>query len=172
MNSSPSLPLLVVDGYNVIAAEPSLRSRFGDDPDSVRLELIERVASFATGMYEALVVFDAQRNPSSDGTPHDVAGVTVVFSPAGVEADAVIEAWSHAALESGRQVVLATSDAETQRVVGRSGVTRLSSRLFWDEIRDADAEAAEHKPEATRTRIEDVIDEETREALMRWARGG
>ena len=64
------------------------------------------------------------------------AGVDVVFSPSGVEADAVIERLVAQQREAGREVTVITSDAGVQSTVFCEGVTRLSSRMF-----DIEAEA-------------------------------
>ena len=90
--------VLVVDGYNVIRESPAYRPLIDEDlADPVlhdvyiraREALLADVAAFAQGAYEATVVFDGFGNPDPERPPLRTAGVDVVFSPSGVEADAM-----------------------------------------------------------------------------------
>lgn len=166
-----SRPLLLVDGYNVIAVDPGYRVLFDEDQDTARARLVEDVAGFAEGRYDAVVVFDAHGNPASDGEPHDIAGVTVIFSPAGTDADSVIEGLAHHGSGEGRSIVLATSDSETQRVATRENVRRMSSPELLHAIATEAEERSSHAGGPYHSRLEDRIDPRTREALFRWARG-
>ena len=134
--------VLVVDGYNVIRESPADRPLIDEDlADPVlhdvyiraREALLADVAAFAQGAYEATVVFDGFGNPDPERPPLRTAGVDVVFSPSGVEADAVIERMVAEAREAGREVTVITSDAGVQSTVFGEGVTRLSSRMFAHE---------------------------------------
>jgi predicted RNA-binding protein with PIN domain len=101
-----------------------------------------------------------------------VAGITVVFSRYGLEADSVIEGLARAARERGDEAVVVTSDAQTQWTVMGGGVGRMSSAEFSGELRDGDAQWREHAPAGSmRSRIEQRIDPVTAETLARWARG-
>ncbi|MBI5231912.1 MAG: NYN domain-containing protein, partial [Coriobacteriales bacterium] len=82
---------LIVDGYNVLMRARAYAELARTDLDAARAALVSDVAAFAHGEFRATVVFDGGGNPASLGVPHDVAGVTVLFSPYGVDADAVIE---------------------------------------------------------------------------------
>ena len=106
------LPLLVVDGYNVIygttryqglidehagagalADVASLsRDPYGHDPfERAREALITDVAAYAQGSYDPVIVFDAAGNLSEERPDFSRAGVKVVFSKTGESADSVIE---------------------------------------------------------------------------------
>jgi predicted RNA-binding protein with PIN domain len=165
--------VLLVDGYNVIRQTPPYRELADDDLESARAALVSDVAAYADRSYEATVVFDGRLNPVSNGVPHQVAGITVVFSRYGVDADAVIESLARAARERRHETVVVTSDAQTQWVVLGGSVTRMSSPEFAGELRAGDAEWREHSPAGSmRGRLEDRVDADTRERLSRWARGG
>lgn len=134
--------VLVVDGYNVIRESPAYRALIDEDlTDPVlhdvyvraRQALLADVAAFAQGTFEATVVFDGFGNPDPERPPRRTAGVDVVFSPSGVEADTVIERMVAEAREEGREVTVITSDAGVQSTVFGEGVTRLSSRMFANE---------------------------------------
>lgn len=163
---------LIVDGYNVIRQTPPYRDIAEGDLDAGRLALISDVAAFAHGDFRATVVFDGHLNQFSDGRPHTIAGVTVIFSPFGCDADTVIESLSRVARESGEDVLVVTSDAQTQWTVLGGRVARMSSAEFAGEIKAEDAEWRQHAPAGSaKSRVEDRIDIDVRDRLARWARG-
>ncbi len=165
--------VLLVDGYNVIRLTPPYRDLADDDEmDAARAALVADVAAYAADEFDATVVFDGGNNPLSTGEPHEMLGVTVIFSAWGVEADAVIENRASAAKARGDDVVVVTSDAQTQWAVMGGSVTRRSSGEFAAELRANEAEWREHAPSGSaRLRIEDAIDPAVRTTLDRWARG-
>jgi predicted RNA-binding protein with PIN domain len=163
---------VIVDGYNVLFREARYAKLAEVDLDAARARLVEDVASWAAGEKRAVVVFDGAGNPGSDGRPHHVAGVTVLFSRAGQDADAVVEALALRYRDAGHTVLVATSDAETQATVMGEGALRMSASEFAGELADARAEAREHASTGSRRgRLEDRIDPDLRERLARWARG-
>jgi uncharacterized protein len=163
---------VIVDGYNVLHADGSYEALAERDVDAARARLVEDVATWAAGESRAFVVFDGAGNPASDGKPHHVAGVAVMFSPAGTDADSVIEALARRFRAEGLPVVVATSDAQTQNAVMGSGAVRMSSAELARELRTARDEAASHNPSGRRTgRLEERIDPLVRDVLWRWARG-
>ena len=134
--------LLVVDGYNVIHCTPryeKLVYDHSDDPyssdvhDMARTALINDVAAFAQGRYEAVIVFDG--------------------SPTGVSADTVVQKLCIEAREEGRACSVVSSDGTIQAVVMGKGVTRISSRMLVDEIKqiDNDVHEAEEAPQIKMT---------------------
>lgn len=163
---------LIVDGYNVIHQTPPYKAIAEEDLDASRLALISDVSAFSHGDFHTTVVFDGHNNEGSDGRAHTVAGVTVIFSRYGCDADTVIESLSRSAREAGENVVVVTSDAQTQWTVLGGNVARMSSAEFAGEIRTGDAEWREHAPAgSTKGRLADRIDADVRERLSRWARG-
>lgn len=163
---------LVVDGYNVIHQTPPYSDLAEDDRDAARAALVDDVAAFSAGEWRAVVVFDGHGNPRSDGTPHEYSGVTVVFSPFGVDADAVIERYARNAREAGDEARVVTSDAQTQWAVMGGSVARCSSAEFAHEVRSTREEWRESNPcGERRSTIESRLDPQTRDVLSRWARG-
>lgn len=175
------LPLLVVDGYNVMLAEdrygPLLEQHTSsnlvqisqqiDDPFApARERLISDVAAFGQREYEACVVFDGANNLSSERQSMSVAGVRVIFSRQGESADDVIERIVTQARTSGRSVSLVTSDNTIRSSVG-SVVTRLSSSLLLREMRTQDQTVATFQKEhvSSRMTVEDRIDPAVRQKL-------
>lgn len=162
---------LIVDGYNVLHASPDYEALAERDIDSARARLVEDVAAFSVGRFRATVVFDGAGNPASRGEPHHVAGVAVVFSKAGQEADATIESLAWRSRERGEGCVVATSDGDTQRVVASAGVARMSSAELVREMQSAKGEARTHHVSGSvRGRLEERVSPEVRDKLFRWAR--
>jgi predicted RNA-binding protein with PIN domain len=165
-------PLLLVDGYNVIAASPRYRHLADGDIESARAALLGDVVTLSQGRYRAVVVFDGAGNPHSDGAPHHVPGALVVFSAYGVDADSVIEQLSHRHRERGEEVVVVTSDAQTQWTVLGPGVSRMSAAEFVSEVEAGAGTWQEHTPSgSTRQTLDSRIDPAVRATLSRWARG-
>ena len=154
--------LLVVDGYNVIHCTPryeKLVYDHSDDPyssdvhDMARTALINDVAAFAQGRYEAVIVFDGAGNISSERPNLPARGVRIKFSPTGVSADTVVQKLCIEAREEGRACSVVSSDGTIQAVVMGKGVTRISSRMLVDEIKqiDNDVHEAEEAPQIKMT---------------------
>lgn len=163
---------LIVDGYNVIHHDPRYRLLASDDLDAARTRLVEDVAAFAVGESKAVVVFDGGGNPASDGTPHHVAGVSVIFSPAGESADSVVEALARRGRERQERITVVTSDAATQWTVFAGEVSRMSAAEFSRSLVSTGRDWAEHAPiGSVKGVLEERIDPDVRATLSRWARG-
>lgn len=164
---------VIIDGYNVIHTDDSYAALADRDLDAARARLVSEVSAWAvTDGVSATVVFDGGGNPASDGVPHELAGIEVRFSQAGIDADSVIERLARTAREAGQEAVVVTSDAATQWVVMGDRVTRMSSAQFVREMRPGSREWLEHAPAGSpRSRIDDRIDPLVRDQLARWARG-
>jgi len=163
---------LVVDGYNVMHVSDRYRALADRDLDAARAAIVSDVAAYAQGSYDALVVFDGAANPTSDGSPHEVAGVTVIFSPYGRDADSVIELEMARRRAAGQNVTLVTSDAETQWVALGMNVLRVSSAQFVSDLEGHAEEGSGFSPAGSmRSTLDSRIDRATRDALARWARG-
>jgi len=152
--------LLLVDGYNVLRSTGRYRDILAELPDhtgdaynAAREALLNDVASFAGREYQAIVVFDGGGNPGSSGEPQRVGGLQVVFSKAGSSADSYIEDAAKSAAAAGREVLVVTSDAQTQWTVLGEHVTRMSAQGFVDEISmvktEHDSDKAAHTSKMT-----------------------
>ena len=151
-NARGQKELLVVDGYNVIHADPRYERLIfdrADDPysrdvyDAARTSLIADVAAFAQGRYEPVIVFDGAGNVNPDRPNLPQAGVRIEFSPTGVSADTIIQRLCTDAREHGRACSVVTSDGTIQATVMGKGVTRISARMFVGEVKQVDADVAE-----------------------------
>lgn len=151
-NARGQKELLVVDGYNVIHADPRYERLIFDRSDypysrdvydAARTSLIADVAAFAQGRYEPVIVFDGAGNVNPDRPNLPQAGVRIEFSPTGVSADTVIQRLCTDAREHGRACSVVTSDGTIQATVMGKGVTRISARMFAGEVKQVDADVAE-----------------------------
>lgn len=162
---------LVIDGYNLLRSAPRYAADVERDIDAARERLIADLGARAAEGQEITVVFDGAGNPFSDGEPRQVGGVTVIFSPAGTDADAVIEALAASARAAGEETEVVTSDAATRwaSLGGTVVVTRASS--FARELADdEDAWRAEGDESASgRATVSDRLGDEVRSRLDRLA---
>lgn len=184
------LPLLVVDGYNVIygttryevlidehagagalADVASLsRDPYGHDPfERAREALITDVAAYAQGSYDPVVVFDAAENLSDERPDFSRAGVRVVFSRTGESADSVIERLATRARRQSRDVLLVTSDNTIRFTVGGIPITTVSSQLLATNIEVVSNEIDTARTERSygRMTLEDRLSPEAREKLWK-----
>lgn len=159
---------LIVDGYNVIRNNERYRGlgpdyEGGNGWNKAREALINDAAYYAQGAYErCTVVFDGAGNPDSAGEPIHEAGIDVVFSPAGVSADSVIEGLAHDAREEGLEVVVVSSDFTIQSTVYGGGVTRMSAAGFGIDSEILEQEWRENAgTKSGKSTIADRIDGDT-----------
>ncbi|MBQ9059161.1 MAG: NYN domain-containing protein [Atopobiaceae bacterium] len=173
------LPLLVVDGHNVIWGSerykalidditPAERSPYGNDPfERAREALVADVAAYAQGSYEPIIVFDAAGNLNTERPEQSKAGVRLIFSHTGLSADSEIERLVAKARSQERELLLVTSDNTIRATVGGLPVTCVSSALLAQDVeivRD-DVEAAREERSHARMTLGDRLDPETRAKL-------
>lgn len=170
-------PVLIVDGYNMLRSGSAYeKDRDADDFESdpvnrAREHLIDDVAVFAQGRYDAYVVFDGGGNEFSEGKPSKVAGITVIFSPAHTEADATIERLAFEARRDDREVLVLTSDLAVQNATFKDGVTRMSAAGFSHEISEVREEYHESVQNYSKSTLGSRIDPKVRAKLEAMARG-
>lgn len=163
---------LIVDGYNLLHAHPGYARLAARDLDSARARLVSDLAGLAEGNDRVVVVFDGGGNPASDGTPHHVGRLTVIFSRAGQSADELIEALAARSRDRAEETVVVTSDAATRHTVAGGCVSVLSSERFLEDVAQVVAERAEEgRPSYRRVTVDERIDPSVRDALAAWARG-
>lgn len=172
--------VLIVDGYNVIRNNERYRT-MGVDYESestwnkARETLINDAALMAQGTYEhCTVVFDGAGNTRSKGKPTRVCGIDVIFSPAGVSADTVIERLAHDAREAGKEVMVVSSDFTIQSTVFGGGVTRMSSpgfALAGEALEDDWHELERKEASQTKNTVAKRIDPKTAARLEAFVRG-
>ena len=133
--------ILIVDGFNVLRSGSRYAQIAAPTPDwdhdafnRAREALINDVACYAGREWKATVVFDGGGNVESTGDTVKVGGVSVVFSPAGMAADSIIEKLAHEGRLAGYEVLVVSSDATIQDTVFGLGVDRMSAEGFSREM--------------------------------------
>ncbi len=130
----PRPKTMIVDGYNVLFANPELEELAKLDLGSARQRLLELLGNFAAyRSIRTMVVFDGYKAPGNPGEKSRWENLQVVYTRQGQTADGYIEAM---AVEIGRNdaVQVVSSDALIQLTSFRSGLLRQSARELWEEI--------------------------------------
>ncbi len=130
---------LVVDGYNIIHAWPSLKRLLGVSLEAARDKLIERLSVYGlvTGA-EVTVVFDSHQKASRTNAEQLVEGVRVIFTRRGHSADQVIERIAYEATGAGGVVTVATSDHSQSDMVRGMGGAVISATELERRVLDAE----------------------------------
>ena len=161
---------LIVDGYNLLHSVPRYAAETARDIDAARERLIADLGARAAEGQHVTVVFDGGGNPSSDGDPRPVGGVSVIFSPAGTDADGVIEALASEARAAGDETEIVTSDGATRSTSMGGAVTVTRSSTFALELESDEREWRErHEAPRDRRTVADRIDDDVRHRLDRLA---
>ena len=138
---------LVVDGYNVLRGTRRYVDMAERDFDAARDRLVADLGARAAEGQPVTVVFDGGANPFSDGEPHLVGGVNVIFSASGTDADTLIEALASAARDAGDETEIVTSDGATRWTSMGGPVTVTRASAFALEL-EADENAWRERHEA------------------------
>lgn len=132
---------LVVDGYNVIHAWPSLKRLLDVSLEAARDKLVERLSVYGlvTGS-DVTVVFDAHHSSARSNAEAMVEGVRVVFTRKGHSADHAIERIAYNATGGGDAVTVATSDRFQSDLVRGMGGAVISAPELERRVIEAEAE--------------------------------
>ncbi|SDB45067.1 small GTP-binding protein domain-containing protein [Ruminococcaceae bacterium FB2012] len=135
----PKGPLyILVDGYNIIFAWPSLKKLAGKSLDLARSELINRLANYRGFMQcELILVFDAYRVKGQYREIEEHSGITVIYTKEAETADTYIERTTRQ-LSKEHRVRVATSDGLEQVIILGGGAMRISAQEFLLEVEAAE----------------------------------
>jgi len=131
---------LIIDGNNLVRTAPRYAAVVERDFDTARAMLIADLGARAAEGQDVTVVFDGAGNPFSEGRPESIGGITVVFSPAGTDADSVIESLATAARAAGEEAEVVTSDSATRWASLGGSVIVTRAPAFARELEVDDAE--------------------------------
>jgi predicted RNA-binding protein with PIN domain len=139
---------LLIDGYNLLFASEVFASPEGPPTlHRTREALLDFIAQSIDGRLKkhTTVVFDATQAPS--GLPHELshAGLSVLFSRRGQDADALLEDLITAE-RSPRELLVVSSDHRVQRAARQRGAKFVDSEEW---LRTATAAKSEPKASAT-----------------------
>ncbi len=132
---------LIVDGYNVTHAWPSLKQLMGVSLEDARDRLIDRLAVYSqvTGA-EVTVVFDAHRTAAMANSEQVVQGVRVVFTRKGHSADHAIERLAYTVTAGEDPLTVATSDRFQRDLVRGMGGAVISALELERRVVEAERE--------------------------------
>lgn len=136
------MPQLIVDGYNVVHAWPSLKRLLDTASlEAAREKLVERLAvlGMITGE-NVTVVFDAHHSTAASNSEETVDGVRVVFTRRGHSADHAIERIAYEASNVGDIITVATSDRFQRDLVRGMGGAVISALELERRVVDAENE--------------------------------
>lgn len=143
MKRDRSLPLLVVDGYNIIHAWKDLKPLIAQGQlEAARDTLVALLAEYATSRQMAVsVVFDAR---SADGpqVPMETGGVTIYFGNRRASADHIIERLVYEAARDASEsaITVATSDRLQASLVQNMGAATISAAMLEQDVQRSIAE--------------------------------
>lgn len=135
---------LIVDGYNVVHAWPSLKRLLATASlADARDELVRRVAVLGIISGESVtVVFDAHHSSAMANSEETVEGVRVVFTRRGHSADHAIERLAYESTNAGDIITVATSDRFQRDLVRGMGGAVISALELERRVEEAEKELA------------------------------
>lgn len=135
------MPRLIVDGYNVIHAWPSLKRLLDVSLETARDELIRRLAVYGNVTSEEVtVVFDAHRTAARANAEQLVDGVRVIYTRKGHSADHAIERIAYSAGADSDIITVATSDRFQRDLVRGMGGAVISAQELERLVLEAEDE--------------------------------
>jgi len=124
---------VLIDGYNVIRADPALSALEQDSLDDARTALLRSVAAWPRFRDDAVtVVFDGAGTRSFTANQR-LGHMTASFPPAGVSADDLIKARAQMATNP-RLVVVVTNDADIRDFCAGLGCTVTGSENLLGQL--------------------------------------
>lgn len=129
-------PFVIIDGYNLMHATGLARRSYGPgDLEVCRHRLLQQLSDRLSDQARrrTTVVFDAFEAVSDDERHQNRHGLTVIYAPAGTDADSEIERIisSH---DAPRQLLIVSGDHRLHRAAGRRRAKAIDSELFWESL--------------------------------------
>ena len=130
----PQRNMVIIDGYNLIHADESLKNTSLFSLEKAREELMDLLSNYVSyTKTELVLVFDAYLVKDGEGSELMHDGYKVVFTRADQTADAYIEKIMHE-LGPDYSIRMVTDDKLLQFSAVHSGISRMTSREFLDEL--------------------------------------
>ena len=135
--------VLIVDGYNVIFNWPDLTEIAETDLEGARTKLCRVLSNYGTYTKQrVIVVFDGYKVPGNQGEKNEEQGISVVFTKENETGDNYIERLI-TEIGANELVRVVTSDGLIQLSAVRTGVLRMSSAEFGEEVERIEREVTE-----------------------------
>lgn len=163
---------LLVDGYNVIHANPDLETLLENNLEASRNVLMDVLSNYqGFRQCEVILVFDAYKVKGNPGEVVRYHNISVVYTKEAETADRYIERTAH---EIGHryQVTVVTSDGMEQVIIRGAGCHLMSSREFWEDVKALSSEIHEvieqkvrNRPRKDRNYLFDYMDDAAFETI-------
>lgn len=166
-----TLPVLIIDGYNIIGAWQDLQEMKNRDLGSARDQLISIMAGYRDWAWSRIIiVFDGQNNKYQW---EEVEGIEVVFTGSRESADTMIERLA-AGLNINHRVEVATSDFAEFRAVSNLGARVYSASSLKEKL--AEQQESIRRRSGSRKKeglmLNDVLNQAARESLNKLRHPG
>ncbi|MBE5905238.1 MAG: translation elongation factor G, partial [Lachnospiraceae bacterium] len=152
---------LLVDGYNIIFAWPSLKELAENNIEGARNRLKDILCNYQGYTKQTVIlVYDAYKTKGHQTEILPYKNITVVYTKEAETADQYIERCAH---QMGRKydVTVATSDGLEQVIIAGAGCHLLSAREFEAEVKRISGQISEHitpeTPQKVTTSLKDLI---------------
>ncbi len=161
---------LVVDGYNIIRANPN----YSDEIPVAREELIHDLIEYQamTGQ-KVFVVFDAYQFIGIRNTNAEKR-ITIIYTNKEETADTWIEQFVRKSIDPNRRIYVATSDFLEQRIVFGQGAYRISAREFLDLLKRSKkhirASLGQNLSKTIKNPLAERISDTLKHKLEKWRR--
>lgn len=124
---------LIIDGYNLLGARGQVGGAAGWESEPAREQLLRELAAYRHAKAHPItIVFDAWRQGPGTGGHEHRAGIEVVYSRRGEQADQVIQ---RLAAEFGRDCAVVSSDREVQAFARAQGALVMGAGEFDAKLR-------------------------------------
>ncbi len=165
------MPLLIVDGYNIINNWPELASLREESMEGARNKLLEILLNYVPFAWQKIIiVYDAYRVKGHSPTVEEYGGVQVIFTVEGQTADSYIERLVTTLIEEGTAVEVASSDFMEQNTIFWKGGQRVSARELRQRLQVLRCELFS----VLRPNVGNVLDEriapQVKTTLEKWRR--
>ncbi len=177
-NGESQKTYLLVDGYNVIHANPDLEALLADNLEASRNVLMDVLSNYqGFRQYEVILVFDAYKVKGNPGEIVRYHNISVVYTKEAETADRYIERTAH---EIGHKyhVTVVTSDGVEQVIIRGAGCNLMSSRDFWEDVKLLSAQIHEtiekkvqKRPFTDRNYLFDYLDDTTYQMIEKIRMG-
>jgi predicted RNA-binding protein with PIN domain len=133
-----AVSFLLIDGYNLLHAAGLARVSYG--PGDLEVCRNRLIAQLAAGLEDSIlsrttVVFDAFSRFDDSERYQQQHGLSVVFAPAGTDADSEIERLI-AAHDAPRQLLVVSSDHRLHKAAQKRKCQAIDSEPFWESLTD------------------------------------
>lgn len=146
---------LIIDGYSLLHRIPECKVLLDRNLGLARQQLVRKIESTALTMAdEVYVVFDGK---GGAGEPFETP-LSILFAPANLTADTVIERLVHGHSEPATLLVV-TSDRMERQTVEAAGAETMSCGDFWARCESATQKPTPQKSQVPRPSLGDFFPE-------------